>query len=180
MSAAISTDAVPSLSALLRSETRGEHEGVDEAFGRFDLTCREDYGAFLTAHARVVPALEAQLAPDELMPGWTGRSEALARDLHALGLPQPEVCEPDLPEGELARWGALYVLEGSRLGGAFLARRVPAGWPSDYLGAAHPQGQWRSLLDAIDEVATSDVQDAEAVRSARAVFAAFRQAALDG
>jgi len=179
MSVALCTEAAPGLSALLRAETRGEHEGVDAAFGRFDLACREDYGAFLSAHARVVPALEAQLAPAELIAGWTGRSEALARDLHALGLPQPAVCQPDLPEGELARWGALYVLEGSRLGGVFLARRVPDGWPADYLGAAHPQGQWRGLLDAINRVGSSDEQGGEAVRSARAVFAAFRRAALD-
>jgi len=179
MTLALRNETAPGLSALLRSATRGEHDKVDAAFGRFDLSCREDYGMFLSAHARVVPALEARLAPGELVPDWTGRAGALARDLRALGLPQPEERGVDLLSGDMARWGALYVLEGSRLGGAFLARRVPEGWPAAYLGAAHPPGQWRTLLAAIDAAAATAEQGAEAVRAARAVFAAFSSAAQE-
>lgn len=79
----------------------------------------------------------------------------LERDLADLA----EDCPPSLPftvADEAGLWGALYVVEGSRLGGVMLARSVGADLPSRYLSAAHAQGQWRAIRDAIDAAAAAD------------------------
>lgn len=165
------------LSARLRHETRPDHALVDAAFGRFDLAEPAGYIAFLVAQARVLPALEAALRPAELVSGWRGRTAAILRDLADLAVPPPPPVVPDLPEGPAARWGALYVLEGSRLGGAVLRRRVPAGLPSAFLGAVHPPGAWRETLARLDAANHGAAAQAEAVQAARAVFAAFARSA---
>lgn len=159
--------------AELRQRTRDDHEAVDAAFARFDLSDRDDYAAFLGCHARVLPALEAALDPAALVSGWVGRSEALLNDLDALGAGRPAAPPIDLPQGEAARWGALYVLEGSRLGGAFVARQVGEGLPKAYLSAAHAPGGWQRILAAIEAAAEGPEWIDAAVVGARRAFAAF-------
>jgi len=166
------------LAARLRHETRDDHAAVDAAYGRFDLGQRDGYAAFLTAHASVLPALEALLEPGELVPHWRGRAEALAQDLVDLGLPAPVAQSVELPDGTAARWGAIYVLEGSRLGGVVLSRRVPEGLPSRFLDSAHPAGAWRDLLVGLDRAGErSPDAAAEAVEAARQVFREYVRAA---
>lgn len=164
----------PPLGAWLRTATRPDHARVDAAFGHHDLATRTGYTAFLTAHARVLPAIEARLRPAELIPGWQGRAGALAEDLATLGTALPAPSPIAIPSGEAARWGALYVLEGSRLGGAVLTKSVPAAFPRAFLAATHAPGQWRALLARLDSL-TLD-RDAT-LAGARATFAAFVTAA---
>jgi len=165
------------LSSELRSGTRDDHAAVDAAFSRFDLARRGGYGAFLSAQARVLPGLEAMLDPAGLIPGWTGRTDALRQDLAALRLPVRPAIEIALPTAAGARWGAIYVLEGSRLGGVVLARQIPKGLPSAFLHSAHPSGAWRHFLMALDEANPSRESHAFALQAAKAVFAAFALAA---
>jgi len=161
----------------LRAATRTDHEAVDGAFGRFALGTRDGYRDFLTAHARILPLAERLIRPDQLVESWSGRTEALMDDLHALGGAVPAELDFSLPEGEAARWGALYVIEGSRLGGAVLAKMVPADLPAAYLGARHPQGAWRALLERLDEADTGPAWRDEAERGAKAMFGAYLAAA---
>ncbi|MGJ3630037.1 biliverdin-producing heme oxygenase [Sphingomonas sp. MMS24-JH45] len=120
-----STDRL-SASALLREATRPAHDGVDAADGRFDLGVREDYAAFLTAHARALPAAEARMAMLPFAATLPPRAPLLAADLAALDVAPPDpLALPTVDEA--AAWGTLYVVEGSRLGGAMLARGVPRG-----------------------------------------------------
>jgi heme oxygenase len=169
------------LSRRLRAETRADHAGVDAAYGRFDLADRAGYAAFLGAQARVLPPLESLLRPADLLPGWHGRAAPLAADLAALGIAMPPplalptALAITLSGGEAARWGAVYVLEGSRLGGAVLAATVPPGLPRAFLGAVHPPAAWRNLLLALDRIDPRD--HPAALASARAVFALFAAAA---
>lgn len=167
----------PSLVARLRAETREDHARVDDAFGAFDLGRPDGYRAFLAAHARVLPAVEDWLDAAELVPGWRGRSAALRRDLAALDMPIPDPSGFACDGGEAARWGALYVIEGSRLGGAVLAKRVPPGWPAAYLNMVHGAGEWRHLLATIDRLVLPREAERAAIAGARAVFAAFLRAA---
>jgi len=74
--------------------------------------------------------------------------------------------------------GALYVIEGSRLGGRVLARQVGAGFPIAYLGSEQPRGRWPALLEAIDVALPDATATTLAVASARAVFARFEVAGL--
>jgi heme oxygenase len=161
----------------LRSATRGDHEAVDAAFGDFAIDTAAGYRDFLTAHARILPLAERLIQPGALIENWQGRSAALLADLAALGGDTPDDLAFALPEGEAARWGALYVMEGSRLGGAVLARHVGEGLPAAYLGARHPQGGWRALLERLDQADTGAEWRDEAVRGAKALFAAYRAAA---
>lgn len=167
--------------AALREGTAADHERLDALFGGFRLNDERAYRAFLTAHAMALPAMERALDEygfaDQLA-DWPDRrrAQAIARDLAALGAAMP----PPLPSPSLdtsaARWGAAYVLEGSRLGGAMLARSVPDGWPKSYLGTAQPPGAWRAFLAKLDE-ALADPQDiALATRSARDTFRLFETA----
>ena len=161
----------------LRAATRVDHEAVDGAFGHFALGTREGYIDFLTAHARILPLAERLIRPDALVENWRGRTKALMEDLHTLGGEAPAELDFALPEGEAARWGALYVIEGSRLGGAVLAKMVPDYLPAAYLNARHPQGAWRALLERLDEADAGSAWREEAERGAKAMFGAYLDAA---
>lgn len=158
----------------LRRITRDAHETVDATFGRFDLADPDDYRAFLTAHARALPALEAWLdahQPEDFR-GWQAvrRGPALLADLAALGIAPPATLAIDLPDDIASVCGATYVLEGSRMGGALLSRRVPEGLPRAYLGAPSQSGLWRSFAADLDRL----LPDAAAVdRAGAAALATF-------
>lgn len=162
----------------LRAASGLAHDRVDAAFGAFRLDDRDDYAAFLTAHARALPAVEAALAAHPDLPSWRERTSLLSGDLADLGRTMPALL-PFAPDGDAAAWGALYVTEGSRLGGTLLARSVAAGWPSRYLGARHLPGEWRALLAAIETRAADAPPEwqAAAVAGAMACFALYERAA---
>jgi len=160
----------------LQAATAVHHATVDSAFGTFDLTDRDGYCAFLTAHARALPAVEAALlAADEI--GFRPRTPLLAQDLAALGAPMPEPLPLAPPKSAAAGAGMLYVIEGSRLGGGMLARQVPPGFPRFYLSATHQPGEWRALLARLDAETQADDMS-QAIASARATFDLYKRAAL--
>ncbi len=156
----------------LRQATMDSHRQVDDLFSRFSLDDRDDYAAFLKAHARALAPLEALAQPQ------APRLPMLARDLAAMGESLPAPLESPASDGEAYRWGARYTLEGSRLGGAMLARRVAAGLPRAYLSAAHEKGGWAAFQLALDDAA--DRGGAQwidgAIRGAHAAFDLFARA----
>ena len=162
---------------MLRTATAPDHDRVDESFAGYDLADRGDYVRFLLAHARALPAAEDALAIHDL-PRWRRRTPMLAADLTALGEIMPDPLPFTLPAGHAAALGALYVVEGSRLGGVMLARRVADTLPASYLGAKHERGEWRALLAAI-EAEVGEERVAEAVAGAHAAFALYAAAAGD-
>ena len=89
-----------------------------------NLATFADYRVFLAANAAAVAPLEAwaeAAGAADVLPDWPARrrAAALAADLADLGAGQaPAPISPDLgPASVSALFGALYVLEGSRLGG---------------------------------------------------------------
>jgi heme oxygenase (biliverdin-IX-beta and delta-forming) len=170
-------DSVGPVAQLLRGETRGDHEAVDGAFGDFAIDDPAGYARFLSAHARILPLAERLIDPAALLADWEGRTAALLGDLAALGIPRPAEMAFALPAGDAARWGALYVMEGSRLGGAVLSRMVPAGLPAAYLGARHLAGGWRRVLAAIDAADEGPAWRDAALGGAKALFGAYLAAA---
>lgn len=172
----------PSARHALRTATAAHHERVDHAFGAFDLTTRAGYTDFLLAQAYAFLPVEAAIDvadPHVFLPDWPARrrSAALLADLQALGR-EPEI--EDL--GILFRnreeiLGAIYVLEGSRLGGRMLARSVPADLPRAFI-ATNDAGMWRNLIELLDRLLISDEQRALASDAARRVFALFEAGAL--
>jgi heme oxygenase (biliverdin-IX-beta and delta-forming) len=168
----------------LREATASAHDRVDAAFAAFDLTDRAGYARFLMAHAEVVWPLEAALPGARVTPDWDERKRgALLREDLALlrdaGAPTPP-CDRDWPAtdwSDAAIAGALYVLEGSRLGGRFLARQLPPGFPHAYLNPDQPTEKWQQFLERIDGLLNDSLRLQAAHDAANAVFAAFESSA---
>jgi heme oxygenase len=182
--------------ATLRAATADDHKRVDALFSAFDLASVQGYGAFLEAQADAHLAVEAALDEaglDRLIPDWQERRRGhlLLQDLTDLGVLLPCSCGSRSPEGgtaglllpqehnddirNAALLGALYVLEGSRLGGAVLKRCIPAALPTRFLSAPQPPGAWRKLLETLDAfLYEPDLVDA-AVGAARQVFKSFER-----
>lgn len=166
--------------AALRAATRADHERVDALFSAHDLCSREGYRRFLerqaAAHLPVERAIDAAGAV-AVVPDWAERRRAaqLRADLADL---EASPAEQDfvLPGGREAMLGALYVLEGSRLGGAVLRQRIPAGLPQRFLSADRP-GAWRALTALLDRELGAPAALAEAIAGARSVFDCFARAA---
>ncbi|OWV79341.1 heme oxygenase [Rhizobium sp. R635] len=167
-----------SLRSVLRAQTADCHAEVDKLFGTFDLSITGQYRTFLRAHARVVPSIEHALEAAgivRLLSDWPERkrTQQLFADIRELGDRLPELLPPPALHGEAALWGTLYVLEGSKLGGALLARSVPDHLPSRYLTPQAPKGAMRTFMDRLD---ASGVDDSAAISAARGIFDLFLKA----
>lgn len=177
--------------ALLRAATLTAHEQVDARFSRFDLTTLAGYRVFLSAHWSVLPALEATLSlagAATLLSDWPLRlrASALAADLAAVGkiaVPADNI-DPE-PITRPAMLGMLYVLEGSRLGGAVLARRVAASpdarcrEATRYLRHGERRRFWPSFVAMFDALPLVADHIDEVITGARAAFDLFADATPD-
>ena len=181
----------------LRAGTAEAHDRVDNAFAAFDLTDRAGYAAFLLAHAEVVLPLEDALAGERVTPDWEERKrgDLLREDLAFLPKParlgpvEGQLSTSDESSGEppfgklrangdlAALAGTLYVLEGSRLGGRFLARQLPMGFPRAYLDGNQGAEKWQQLLVRIDSLLKEPADLQSALAAAHRVFAAFERSA---
>jgi heme oxygenase len=164
--------------AALRAATAADHERVDRLFSRFDLGSDADYRLFLTAQAAAHLPLERALevaGAGELILDWADRrrSELLLADLEELGIEPPPSVPPPPVDGEPAILGAAYVLEGSRLGGAFLKRGLAPRAPRRFLAAPQEAGAWRKLLAKLEESLYEPTRVEEACETARQVFMRF-------
>jgi heme oxygenase len=161
----------------LRAATAVHHDRVDAVFSRADLTDRTGYGRFLQAQAGAYLPVEAALeraGAANLVPDWSARRRAalLTADLTALGLSAPEEPIDIAFDDPAAVLGGIYVLEGSRLGGALLGRDVPADFPRAFLAPGDSAG-WRRLLGILEHTLRSAGDIASAVSSASRVFLLF-------
>lgn len=157
----------------LREATSDNHHRVDTLFSGYRLDSESDYGAFLTAHARALGALEAVARPA------SPRLSLLAADLAAMDMAMPAPLSLADTDRDGYRWGLLYALEGSRLGGAMLARQVAPGLPRAYLSAVHGKGGWVEFQHALDQAGADGGEGwlDDAVQGAQAAFALFGAAA---
>lgn len=185
-----SPDARESSHAFLRRVTRPWHDGVEAAFERFDLRGRDGLSGFLLAQARAVLPLEDALeaaGAAALLADWPlrRRAGALRADLARLGLRAPsESPVPALPS-PVHGLGALYVLEGSRLGGRVLHRRVlgspdPAVRSATAFLAHHVERGWPSFLAVLDGVPPTQAAQRDLQSGADLAFGLFRLAADRG
>lgn len=164
---------------VLRDATAAWHERVDAVFSHPDLADRDAYGRFLSAQAAAHLPVEQALeigGIGEVLADWPDRRRAdlIRADLAALGLSLPPL-EPAPPlAGVPALLGAAYVLEGSRLGGALLARSVADGLPVSFMSAARPAA-WRDLVAILDAALLTREDNAAAISAACGVFALFER-----
>lgn len=167
----------------IRAATSAEHERVDAIFSRYDLTIEEGYRRFLLAQAAAFFPVEQALdkaGASDLLDDWAGRRRTglLKADLAVLNAAEPEpLTSPAFPD-PASVMGGIYVLEGSRLGGAFLKRSVPAGLPQQFLAADQARGSWRILLEKLDKFLYSAELIDIAARAAKSVFRRFEAGGL--
>lgn len=166
----------------LRLATAAHHERVDRAFGSFDLSDRAQYKRFLLAQADAHIAVETRIeesGAEDVMPDWPQRrrSALLLQDLAALGMEWIERREELELSAPGALLGAIYVLEGSRLGGSLVARSVPDAFPRRFLTQADSK-RWQHLIQVLDTLLVTDEKRDAAIATARRVFTFFEAAAL--
>lgn len=175
------------LHARLRAATADAHEALERDLdwqGR--VATLPGYRALLARlrgfHAAYEPAIAMGLSDDAFL-APRRRLAALDADLAALGLDffartaLPAPAAPALA-GEGAAMGALYVLEGSTLGGVVIGRHVGGlhgeGTPlAYYAGRGREAGPlWRSFRARLDGLAAG--QEAAAFAAGVATFEAMR------
>jgi len=161
----------------LRSATSVHHQRVDAVFSVAILDDRRSYGAFLLAQAAAHLPVEEALERDginDIIADWADRrrGDRLAADLLDLGIAQPARVALPAFDGKEALLGALYVLEGSRLGGTILKRSVPPDFPARFLGGVN-SAAWQSLIVALDGHLDTDAKRASAINAAHRVFELF-------
>ncbi|QIB36369.1 biliverdin-producing heme oxygenase [Ancylobacter pratisalsi] len=179
----IITDAEPQTRAKrLRAATNALHERVDHAvMAAKPFATKESYVRFLRFQYRLhrhVEPLYADPSMQILLPDLSSRSRlaALEQDFADLGLSLPEAAfGPELPKAEALGW--LYVVEGSNMGAAFLAKDAARIGFSDTFGARHLAGHaegrglhWRRFTTALDTVDLTEEEDKRAQAAAALAF----------
>jgi heme oxygenase len=171
----------------LRAATAELHEEIDRCFENYDLATLRGYRAFLEASAEALIPVEQALQRadiERLFPDWQARRRrnAIVADLESLG----GTCAM-LPEMEIRDFGsmlgAMYVLEGSRLGAKALLRVVAESpdprvrQATAYLAHGERQQLWQRFLCALQRHSEHLTDTHSAIATARQVFALFGQAA---
>lgn len=167
--------------AALKAATRSAHDALDRLFSRLDLSERDEYASFLTAHAAAFLPVEDALTKggiERILPRWPDmrRGRQLRADIDALGLKMPPPVTPPALESDAAMLGAAYVLEGSRLGGKLIGPGVGAGFPASFLTHKGPM-RWAEFVAVLDRelLLPDDLQLAST--AAIATFGSFSDAA---
>jgi heme oxygenase len=114
----------------LRARTAALHARLDRIIEASCLGEPLNLRRLLTIHqaalSTIIPVLESAGAA-RLFPGWDGRSRLLALEVDMAELradPPRRLSIEGLFPSEQEVWGALYAVEGSRLGNQVLLRRV--------------------------------------------------------
>jgi heme oxygenase (biliverdin-IX-beta and delta-forming) len=176
----------PALRNMLKEATAADHARLDTQLGAFDLHEFAGYRRFLEANAAALLPLEGALVAGgvrNILPDWDrhARARAILGDLVSVG-GAPALLDPPVLDGHPAMLGALYVLEGSRLGATYLLRHVRrAADPrirnaTAYLAHGTGQGLWQDFLAVLESHAGKSHDPADIVRSARRAFDLFSKA----
>jgi heme oxygenase len=184
----------------LRQETEADHQNVEGAVPLMHAELNTaEYVRCLQRIYGVVVAWEeraAEVAPEWLRPALLTRQRSglLEQDLAWFGVAEKDSRRPTLPEmNDLASlFGAMYVMEGSSLGGQLIARHVEAALHlSEGQGNSYFRGHgsqtgplWKEFSEMLKMRIPDEETDAVVV-SAKAMFNTFgmwmqRKSAVDG
>jgi heme oxygenase len=181
------------LSQQLKSETADSHRAVEARLGLpYSIAGLAQYRDCLTAFYRLYRPLEQVLAGFREWPalgidiGERAQTPRLHSDLQELGVDPSQLCDapaaslPHLP-GFAHALGALYVLEGSTLGGQIILRHLRqvlgdriAGADAFFSGHAQQTGtMWNSFRASLDAYGTQSPETTpDAIAGAESTFAA--------
>jgi heme oxygenase len=174
--------------AALRAATESRHRRLD---GSLRLAAADadydDYVAYLAALSgwlrAVEPAMLERAWPAALQAARrAGKSGWIRRDLEAarragVAVPPIAACDdlPDLRGSDAYALGVLYVIEGSQLGGRFMAKRFAQAFPDRDFAYLSGYGDdtgalWKSFLDFMTAQLAAQGPMDEAVRGACDAF----------
>lgn len=171
----------------LNQATHAPHEQLDKAVKAHDpFASRENFTPFVVAQYLFQSELQALYQDAELasifpdLPERCRARQALA-DLADLGAPVPVPLPGALQQPSLSEaLGWLFVSEGSKLGAAFLIKRVAALGLSESFGARHlgePAGGraegWKHFTRTLDTLSLNAEEEAAAEAGALAAFERF-------
>jgi heme oxygenase len=183
----------------LKQETEADHHNVEGAVPLMHPGLNTaEYVECLQRIYGIVAAWEeraAATAPEWLRPALFARQRRplLDQDLAWFGVTEKDSGRPTLPEMNTlpSLVGTMYVMEGSTLGGQFIARHVATalhlneGRGNAYFrGHGSQTGQlWKEFTEML-KLRISDEQTVAVVVSAKAMFSTFatwmRKSAVDG
>jgi len=174
---------------LLRTRLEPLHSRLDRMVEAACFQEPLDLGRLLRIHhealTAIVPALE-QAGAANLFPGWEGRSRLalLEADLADLDTRPAAAGNPPALPDERDVWGALYAIEGSRLGNRVLLRRVTERGngrerqATRFLAQAPAaQASWAAFVVQLDALDYRGKDFETALRGAEAVFGVYLAAA---
>jgi heme oxygenase (biliverdin-IX-beta and delta-forming) len=176
----------------VKDATRMQHQRLESLLPlSSERLTLESYRELLVAFFGLFRLIETAVGrvhfPEELELPRRRRSQLLQRDLLALGLSEQEInrlpCPLDMPSitGSASALGAMYVLEGSTLGGQYVAKIVHDRLQlSEQTGcsffSSHGQdvgSMWRKFCTFVRQNVVAPEAQEQFVASAQSTFAAF-------
>jgi heme oxygenase len=171
----------------LKQATADAHRDLDGRLGALDLSRLDGYRRFLEISAAALLPLEAALEAAgvaAIFADWPRRTRraAISADLARVGgSVRSFEAVPALTRN--AAFGALYVLEGSRLGARYLLKTVDASADPVIASATaylrHGAGQhlWQDFLHALEREPFTPDDEAEVLAGAQQAFSLFARSA---
>ncbi len=159
----------------VRAATLADHQRTEDNFASLLAGLPNTYASYLLVHAAAFPAVGRALAPMAEWTPWELRWIDLQADLKSLGLAPPVPLDIAPARTADEALGMIYVLEGSRMGGALILKSIPDDLPAAYLRGSLDVSPWKRLKDILAG-AEPDRADG-VVAGARTAFGAFSTAA---
>ncbi|SFW19032.1 heme oxygenase [Sinomicrobium oceani] len=174
------------LSAIIKESTRAHHQETEKkvVLRIKNIRNNEDYAALLKCFYAYFGAVEKAIAPyiNDILPDYAERRDSsfIRKDIEALGGSTenlPRAIAPAIANGVQAM-GALYVLEGSIMGGPYIVQMlqkkgIDKGF--DFFGGygEGSAGKWAAFTEVLDNLPGSSEEQDMAVRTASETFKRF-------
>jgi heme oxygenase len=178
---------------LIKEATLINHQQVEKTLvGKMkSMRSKQDYvellHLFYSYFAGLEQQINAYINPSNL-PDHAGRrkTEAIADDLKALGSQVPVIANgDDLPQinNELQAFGALYVIEGSTLGGKIISKMIQQylnindGTGLSFFDGYGDQTQqmWDTFKQKLNDIVKSEADEETVLAAANQTFSQFKQ-----
>jgi len=180
------------LSIELKEATKVNHQSLEKQLIAVirSIHNKRDYAKLLVAFYGFIAGLEININTHidlSVLPDYANRrkSAALANDLHLLGVPLPPLPDANaLPpiNDHYQALGALYVMEGSTLGGKIICKMIQqqlmltdmSELTFFYGYGGETDSMWQRFKDTMDNVQNENKKD-RIIQSANDIFVLFKQ-----
>lgn len=151
------------------------------------ISSNADYADFLKYFYTYFSQVENAIAPyitPELLPDYKDRRHAAAikNDIEALGSHVNATSVLNLPEisNPLQAFGALYVMEGSIMGGAIIVKMLEKGGITDGISffsgyGEHTHEKWGVFVKTMNNLAKNETEELIAANAANETFSCFAE-----